>query len=100
MSIRIVSFFFFILYGYHRYLHVLTHSFPTRLSSDLMFQRNSMAWTVTSEQGRCYYIAKSVADTPKFALRLPVWQLCMLAIDEGAQLTADIAKKEIGRAHV
>src|SRR3546814_6086931 len=27
--------FFFELYGYHRDLHVLTHSFPTRRSSDL-----------------------------------------------------------------
>src|SRR3546814_1085628 len=27
--------FFFSLYGDHRYLHVLTHSFPTRRSSDL-----------------------------------------------------------------
>src|SRR3546814_1424314 len=31
-----VSFFFFFYgYGYHRDLHVLTHSFPTRRSSDL-----------------------------------------------------------------
>src|SRR3546814_11871354 len=29
------SFFFFSLYGDHRYLHVLTHSFPTRRSSAL-----------------------------------------------------------------
>src|SRR3546814_19395685 len=28
-------FFFFYCYVSHRYLHVLTHSFPTRLSSDL-----------------------------------------------------------------
>src|SRR3546814_10850037 len=28
--------FFFYLYGDHRYLHVLTHSFPTRRSSDLL----------------------------------------------------------------
>src|SRR3546814_9220017 len=31
----IFSFFFFSLYGDHRDLHVLTHSFPTRRSSDL-----------------------------------------------------------------
>src|SRR3546814_11346922 len=30
-----VSYFFFELYGDHRDLHVLTHSFPTRRSSDL-----------------------------------------------------------------
>src|SRR3546814_16812587 len=30
--------FFFYCYGDHRYLHVLTHSFPTRRSSDLPFQ--------------------------------------------------------------
>src|SRR3546814_7941015 len=29
------SYFFFEGYGDHRYLHVLTHSFPTRRSSDL-----------------------------------------------------------------
>src|SRR3546814_14694389 len=30
-----MSYFFFDCYGDHRYLHVLTHSFPTRRSSDL-----------------------------------------------------------------
>src|SRR3546814_1034917 len=30
-----MSYFFFNWYGYHRDLHVLTHSFPTRRSSDL-----------------------------------------------------------------
>src|SRR3546814_13602799 len=28
--------FFFLLHGHHRYLHVLTHSFPTRRSSELL----------------------------------------------------------------
>src|SRR3546814_9812803 len=32
--------FFFSLYGYHRDLHVLTHSFPTRRSSDLGHNRD------------------------------------------------------------
>src|SRR3546814_11275002 len=32
-----VIFFFFLLAGSHRDLHVLTHSFPTRRSSDLPF---------------------------------------------------------------
>src|SRR3546814_11862846 len=32
----IYSIFFFSLYGDHRDLHVLTHSFPTRRSSDLL----------------------------------------------------------------
>src|SRR3546814_15603264 len=31
-----ICFFFFLLYGDHRDLHVLTHSFPTRRSSDLI----------------------------------------------------------------
>src|SRR3546814_16413146 len=34
--------FFFELYGDHRYLHVRTHSFPTRRSSDLMPACNFM----------------------------------------------------------
>lgn len=56
------------------------------------FLRNPMAWTVTNEAGRCYYITKSVAETPKFAARLPVWQLCGQALSDGAALSADIAK--------
>src|SRR3546814_14362579 len=35
MRINLFMFFFFSCYGYHRDLHVLTHSFPTRRSSDL-----------------------------------------------------------------
>src|SRR3546814_1622779 len=34
-SVMSVEFFFFYCYGDHRDLHVLTHSFPTRRSSDL-----------------------------------------------------------------
>src|SRR3546814_17270793 len=32
----ILCFFFFVLTGYHRDLHLLTHSFPTRRSADLV----------------------------------------------------------------
>src|SRR3546814_10666698 len=32
---------FFKLFGYHRYLHVLTHSFPTRRSSDLSIRKRT-----------------------------------------------------------
>src|SRR3546814_15115165 len=35
MAIIVLLVVFFYLYGYHRDLHVLTHSFPTRRSSDL-----------------------------------------------------------------
>src|SRR3546814_14748705 len=36
---------FFILSGHHPYLHVLTHSFPTRRSSDRgFFRRSDRAW--------------------------------------------------------
>src|SRR3546814_11988609 len=34
--------FFFYCYGHHRDLHVLTHSFPTRRSSDLSWPTNSL----------------------------------------------------------
>src|SRR3546814_18293581 len=34
-----LRFFFFYVYGDHRDLHLLTHSFPTRRSSDLVAQR-------------------------------------------------------------
>src|SRR3546814_18545428 len=37
-------FFFFSLYGVHRYLHVLTHSFPTRRSSDLSVSPDCPKW--------------------------------------------------------
>src|SRR3546814_15706728 len=36
MSFRLVVYFIFELCGYHRDLHLLTHSFPTRRSSDLV----------------------------------------------------------------
>src|SRR3546814_6399088 len=47
MSSVLVHLLFFYLYGDHRELHVLTHSFPTRRSSDLVAQ------PLEVEQDRC-----------------------------------------------
>src|SRR3546814_19131193 len=46
LSLCLFSFFFFYLSGDHRDLHVLTHSFPTRRSSDLSrpWGRMTMRW--------------------------------------------------------
>src|SRR3546814_15958381 len=46
----LILFFFFSLYGDHRYLHVLTHSFPTRRSSDLVSigQWHHVSWLALS----------------------------------------------------
>src|SRR3546814_4254614 len=40
--------FFFSLYGDHRDLHVLTHSFPTRRSSDLVMLNRNEYWQIAS----------------------------------------------------
>src|SRR3546814_12139315 len=39
MTVELLVFFSFYEYGDHRDLHVLTHSVPTRRSSDLIWQR-------------------------------------------------------------
>src|SRR3546814_17277597 len=101
--------FFFELYGYHRDLHGLTHSFPTRRSSDL---RLSSAWD--SRLDSFFHGAFLTA-------------LILMALVTGAVLTAadifpgpqivrayqggkafydkltvydDVYRSEIGRAHV
>src|SRR3546814_6678574 len=40
---------FFECYGYHRDLHVRTHSFPTRRSSDLLALFSGDAWRIGGE---------------------------------------------------
>src|SRR3546814_15454947 len=44
--IRELSLCFSLLYGDHLYLHVLTHSFPPRRSSDLAVQRQAVDFLV------------------------------------------------------
>src|SRR3546814_5349762 len=47
MCIRLVClsvFFFFLVYRDHRELHVLTHAFPTRRSSDLSLNLMNLGW--------------------------------------------------------
>lgn len=63
------------------------------LKGNDMFLQDSLAWTVTTQEGRCYYVNKNVADTPKFAAKLPIWQLCGQAVAEGYSLSSDIAKR-------
>src|SRR3546814_14620436 len=48
MIICVFILFFFYVYGDHRDLHVLTHSFPTRRSSDLVPVR---AFTAAGQRG-------------------------------------------------
>src|SRR3546814_644802 len=54
--------FFFSRYGYHRDLHVLAHSFPTRRSSDLGLQTNGLIVAqrhihMSSEDARRHHVA-------------------------------------------
>src|SRR3546814_18884449 len=66
---RLLFSLFFLCYGDHRDLHVLTHSFPTRRSSDL---RESMspvdelfAWKALASEGRALEdIAADFGVTP------------------------------------
>src|SRR3546814_15356026 len=56
------------MYAYHRDLHVLTHSFPTRRSSDLLsitiFRRCSMRRAIRVPSGRRWNSTESVGGWP------------------------------------
>src|SRR3546814_18096646 len=63
---RVLVLFFFSLYGDHRDLHVLTHSFPTRRSSDLD-ARNTTPQGVVSSTTLIAYPTNAVTSFPAFA---------------------------------
>src|SRR3546814_1316558 len=64
----------FCFYGYgdHRYLHVLTHSFPTRRSSDLRPRRRQRQLAVAAERGA---LTLDPADCRAHALGFS-WRTC------------------------
>src|SRR3546814_16553786 len=83
--------FFFECYGDHRNLHVLTHSFPTRRSSDLLprWERVASVWA-----HRAFYL---------LLILLPLTGL--MAVSGGAEAdgrtsTPLLGGIQIGRAHV
>src|SRR3546814_11413895 len=93
--------FFLLCYGYHRDLHVLTHSFPTRRSSDFMH------YALTTEP--------NPADAGAALDASPSWTQVEPGSEEDEQLRESVvelvsgaanvsdwavALGEIGRAHV
>src|SRR3546814_13581214 len=52
MRLCFMLFFLFKLYGDHRDLHVLTHSFPTRRSSDLLLGEIALTHEVQADYGQ------------------------------------------------
>src|SRR3546814_7052167 len=58
-SVGIINVFFFLLYGAHLDLHVLTHSFPTRRSADLV--------------GTDFALEIGGVRSPRFAIEENVW---------------------------
>src|SRR3546814_15918540 len=54
----LISILFFELTGDNRYLHVLTHSFPTRRSSDLLPQRLDRRGHQRIDRGRVAKVAR------------------------------------------
>src|SRR3546814_16573263 len=101
--------FFFYGYGYHRYLHVLTHSFPTRRSSDLerktvVFVTHSVAEAVFlsdrivimgSRPGRIMEIMDIDLPRPRPANIRTAPEFYRLVAE-----VREIMGGEIGRAHV
>src|SRR3546814_10652824 len=70
-----IFFFFFLLYVDHRDLHVLTHSFPTRRTSDLSFS------CLGGEGCRHRYLVTGIQPATGDELALAATQIDMLAID-------------------
>src|SRR3546814_3797464 len=57
-------FFFFLVYGDHQDLHVLTHSFPTRRSSDLSTHRSASCRSRGRHRARAYESPRRHAPLP------------------------------------
>src|SRR3546814_16759345 len=99
--------FFFSCYGYHRDLHVLTHSFPTRRSSDLeclrvfdlaresrALARGSLFQLAGFSLARSLSLSSSSEANMSSALSNRARPLAFICA------TSSIAAREIGRAHV
>src|SRR3546814_18127966 len=114
----IVFFFFFVRYGHHRDLHVLTHSFPTRRSAALGL---ALAGRGSAEKRGALGAQLAKAGVAAAVLTLPdsiAWLLnvrggdvvhsplplsfALLHADGGVEWFVDPDKltPEIGRAHV
>src|SRR3546814_10893049 len=94
---------FFNLYGNHRDLHVPTHSFPTRLSSDLHHEDLQARRAVAEQEDRrCRphrrYGLVRLHARPRF--RCPAVTSTAIARTGEAPGTPMATRTEIGRAHV
>src|SRR3546814_16528881 len=97
--------FLFYAYGYHRDLHVLTHSFPTRRSSDLrLHHRSEIPMTRDEMMGlKPLDIIRHKTNADAFIVhRVSVDMLRegMAVTGHKIRVTAVRVIEEIGRAHV
>src|SRR3546814_12600425 len=99
---------FFEGYGDHRDLHVLTHSFPTRRSSDLDCTDTVLSWdarlprTLWPLLARPAFLTREYFAGRRVRYVSPVRLFVTLAIVTFfvAQLMISFGGNEIGRAHV
>src|SRR3546814_15422982 len=92
--------FFFYWYGGHPFLHVLTHAFPTRRSSDLFIHHDPPVHTA-------YRSLMQRIITPKRMLGIEqeIRALCARSLDplvgkDYFDMIGNLGAEEIGRAHV
>src|SRR3546814_20620240 len=96
-------FFFFYVYGDHRDLHGLTHSFPTRRSSDLVEELLDEIRSVATDEhdkGDKFELLMLHAFKTDRTFRqqfTDVWRWMEFPGRSGADIGIDL---EIGRAHV
>src|SRR3546814_12986763 len=92
---------FFYCYGVHRDLHVLTHSFPTRRSSDLSIPADALAGEVAIARKNRYLVGAE-----RLQRRLEKWSWVLqnrARLYSGASnaLAVPVVNAiKIGRAHV
>src|SRR3546814_17287073 len=98
LSSRALRFFFFCCYADHRDLHLLTHSFPTRRSSDLDILRKSFGLILL---GAALFFSQSLVPSPwilplwlAFALALLGW--CVIEFRRTHQIATRIAISLVG----
>src|SRR3546814_19998930 len=108
----IIVCFFFYLYGDPRDLHVLTHSFPTRRSSDLSSlappcagpQRQAMPAAMQANGLAPDEPAERTVLVEAFcswsACRMKMRSMALVRTGFGFQSSAGTEKHKIGRAHV
>src|SRR3546814_12709997 len=99
-------YFFFYLYGAHRDLHVLTHSFPTRRSSDLPSRADDAFGAMLNaglQMRQCAFGPGKVDEAIGLGQGVQVVADGHSGVDaqKGAGVLADsVRSAEIGRAHV